>query len=624
MTDLLFSIGLWFDRHILLYWAVSLLAHVVMIALVFPTSLRYLSQRLGTWVASPLVYLASVLFLLFWYRYPWVMIDRELNLDESHWLLQAMCYVNDPVPWRSTYGGTSGPLNAYSLILFHCLGFSLSYSLAHAVSTLLVGLFLLFSFASVRLIFGDAVARPAILPAATFLLHAHHHDLVHLASEYLPLVLLSLAVLLLLLALRATTWRPLLLAFAGMILSCVAFAKLQAVPIGFVIGTCSLLIICCAIHGRHDRLIATIAYLAGVAITPLFFTAVMVSANCFQNFYEYYLLTGLSYGHVHATPQETVPPVSWLFQLIMMNTGMLLLIIQTSAVVLLGLGIFLFGGSKPTDRVLIAAVLFTVLTLIATGYAIVRPAMAFLHYLLFLLAPCTWLIAAGMSLVAQDWQIVQRHSTDRPLGSPAAARDQSTEKPAASRLALVLVFILTMPAVRAFLTELKNPEPHGMLHRVTELTRGPTAVLLRKLADAKDRLLVWGWRPDIYVESGLTPALQQAETKDAFMPCPHQGKSRRRLIDEMNHTRPEWFIDAVAPVGRVGLPLFVRLWGPAASTRKIAGHETFPALGSLVDRNYRLVAEMRLPAGGQAPPDQIEGVRIYRRKENVNWSSDEE
>jgi hypothetical protein len=135
--------------------------------------------------------------LLTW-RWPFLQLDRELNPDESQFMAQALKYRIDPLPWRSSNGGSAGPLESYVLVWPFLFGMKLSYLNARLTGIALILVTLYFYIKTAAALVGRDLARLAVLPLAAFYVFAIKSDFTHYSSEHLPMALMAAAVYLLL------------------------------------------------------------------------------------------------------------------------------------------------------------------------------------------------------------------------------------------------------------------------------------------------------------------------------------------------------------------------------------------------------------------------------------------
>jgi hypothetical protein len=117
--------------------------------------------------------------------------------------------------------------------------------------------------------------------------------------------------------------------------------------------------------------------------------------------------------------------------------------------------------------------------------------------------------------------------------------------------------------------------------------------LMNQFAKPGDLVTVWGFAPELYVETGTLPA-----TRDSHMPYqmmfagPLLAYYRDRFMEDLQLRPPKVFVDAV---------------GPGQSEyrdREAHGYETFPALREYVDRNFYLAGD-------------VDGVRVFARKRDT-------
>ncbi|SDT96009.1 4-amino-4-deoxy-L-arabinose transferase [Verrucomicrobium sp. GAS474] len=157
----------------------------------------------------------------------------------------------------------------------------------------------------------------------------------------------------------------------------------------------------------------------------------------------------------------------------------------------------------------------------------------------------------------------------------------------AAQLPLPFVLLLVLPLV--FLLHYAN---HYRGTVAASLVRAgapsPLAALLRAEARPGDRLAIWGWGPEIAVESGLPLGTREPETHIAVKPGPRQEAYRARFLGDLERNRPRFFLDSTGPAN-----FFY-------SDRQRFGPETFPALDRHLAAQYRL-------------REEIGGMRLYVR-----------
>lgn len=107
-----------------------------------------------------------------------------------------------------------------------------------------------------------------------------------------------------------------------------------------------------------------------------------------------------------------------------------------------------------------------------------------------------------------------------------------------------------------------------------------TGVRLRALRQADDALVVWGARPQIYVESGFRSPVNSSVTSGELLATnPARDRYRARFLAEMLAEKPSYFVDGGAP----GIPGY--------ADRARSGMETFPALRKHVENYFTLLKD---------------------------------
>jgi hypothetical protein len=163
----------------------------------------------------------------------------ELNPDESQLLAGALALEQDPRFWRSVDGTTFGPLDYCALLPTRLLGLPLDYGSSKLVGVLLAWSTLVCLFASLRCFLDEAPSRLLTLPLLVLYSGVTNIHLLPYLSEALPCFLIGVATAMTLsLSVRRPRWPT--CAWLGLVLAAIPFAKLQAAPVGLVLGTIAL------------------------------------------------------------------------------------------------------------------------------------------------------------------------------------------------------------------------------------------------------------------------------------------------------------------------------------------------------------------------------------------------
>ena len=124
-----------------------------------------------------------------------IVYPAELSADESELLVQIDRYEHDLMPWRSVDGSTIGPVNPWFLLVVKQTGWPISYSGIHFLSALLQALIAIVSYYTVRLFLPFGPACLAGLAGTLALAGSASINFMYFATELVPALALSLAVL---------------------------------------------------------------------------------------------------------------------------------------------------------------------------------------------------------------------------------------------------------------------------------------------------------------------------------------------------------------------------------------------------------------------------------------------
>src|SRR5882757_8822920 len=146
----------WLDAHPQSYWALLALP-TLLLFLRFWQAVRAATATPNRPAVSPGWRDGAVLglFLLAW-RWPFLLVAREFNPDESQLIAGALTLTRDPVFWRSVDGNTAGPFDFYALLPLHWLGLPLDYFTARLTGLLIIWGTLFLCLRTLARIFGPA------------------------------------------------------------------------------------------------------------------------------------------------------------------------------------------------------------------------------------------------------------------------------------------------------------------------------------------------------------------------------------------------------------------------------------------------------------------------------------
>ena len=108
-------------------------------------------------------------------------------------------------------------------------------------------------------------------------------------------------------------------------------------------------------------------------------------------------------------------------------------------------------------------------------------------------------------------------------------------------------------------------------------------------------MVVWGWMPGLYVETGIPPGTRHAVCHFVIDPGPSRDRLRASFLGDIQREAPDVIVDAIADG--------CFRWGWGRRERL----DSFPELALLVQRDYTLVEERSFGEGGDP-------VRVYVRR----------
>ena len=467
---------------------------------------------------------------------------------------------------------THGPLSSlplYLLSIKSMFGARLMAALLSYITFLLSWYFL-----------AELVGREPAFTAGGVLIWLHSFQsaylvYVHYTSHHIPLLIISMALLILVLTMNARLapkWGGPLLA---MCLGALPFAKLQTVPLALILAVFSLIWFL-----RHSELekvekikIGALSVLSSAVVPALYLVPVIVQGQ-FHDFYLRYIKSNLA--HASSSRQATFDPQSGLH--IEFKKFSMLEKLQKSSEILT------FPGAKP---LLLGTLLLTVGTLIwyrlskksANTEPLLEPSKAILvaivvmgafwgvissgsffqHYLLQLALPVVLVLAVALKAVRSDPKAI-------------------------SPVFCFLFGLVMLPlALWGFPTKLRPMLSFSTLtpQQQHDFIGLDYLAHLNERVKPGDKLAVWGYFPMAWVRTLTVPAGKDITCERLLEDRFDTAYYRKEYLEEFTQDPPKVFFDSVAEMGNSECPLYARpqRWG----------HENFPELSSFIKENYELV-----------------------------------
>jgi hypothetical protein len=584
--------------------------------------LNYFARHSGTqwpaWVhkvaRSRQLFFGSVAGCLAVCRFPGLFVG-QINPDEQLFLAAAHKLFRDPIFFRAVDCGTSGPFNIFPLMFPALFGISPDYASARLIALLIIFVSICLIYCTFALLADEAVARIAILPAAGAFAVIKQRDFQLYISEYVPLILLAVALYVCAKILHSPHWHAWRVAGLGSLTAAAFLTKMQAVP---MVGCVSLVAVACIYGSGHARRWWRPLFFFAAGLAPLLALNAIIctAAGVWHDFWLEYIVANYNYAQSHVT---VAGEISRFADFVLSVEDMRLLIVTLFAILaayvyqtirsegpsdltmfvqmgavsgfaaVAGAGFLRAGGSgiaasagvfalallpgsfillcRNGDRrpapvrwfgFLTAAVLASALVAV---YAPHRPFRPFEHYLILLVFPLT---------MAMAWPVIACFAG--PTASGSSNGGPSPGRRSGSPLPFVLLFV-TLTLLRQL--SLAGPAEFVNFGTMPSTVRPPGSELIDSFTQPTDGITVWGWDSPAYLGAG-----RFAATKDIVTPNLFRSDDEVRVYYRDAYLRalrrhpPKLFVDAVASS-----------WG-AAILGKSQGFEVIPEISAAIQAGY--------------------------------------
>lgn len=511
---------------------------------------------------GPKIFAAAMVAVLMAFRWPVIFNPRNAGIDEGLWIGGTLTLFKDPIFWRGVDGDSAGPLVFYALMPLGPLGL-LNFAGIKLAATLLLWAALWFSYAGLRAVWGDALARLGVLPAACFFAFETRLEFVSYSTEHVTLLLLAAGWWGVLRAVaRPESLGPELGPWivAGSALGAVPFAKLQGVPMaGLLVAAALAWAVTRRTWTARRRVGAIATFAAAVCFVPLVFSLMLTAGLKWEDFWIPWIELNRARSAGAFGVDAAGGFLAWQF------------IAQTRL-----FQVLLFGAPLVAVAAVLArpqwrgarawaAVVSIGLLGVSVAAALV-PAYSF-HHLHFLVLPLALMAA---STLAMGWSL--------PTGEPEWRR---------RGLLAVILMVLVVPQVALWLRRGNAGVPATPPSLRVET--GPLALEILRRAGADDRLIVWGTQHVLHAQTGLAQGTREANPRIPVVPPRFRDYYRRRYLADWERSRARFFVDQTS-----ARPEDARL-------RARWGHEADPEVRDYVARHYDYMGE-------------FEGMRLYVRK----------
>ncbi len=475
-------------------------------------------------------------------RFPTLALP-ELNPDESEDIANARTLLADPRFGLSAEGHTHGPLAILSNLLPCLVGLPVDYASVRLVGVLMLAFAGLTLRRILGLLFDAEMARLALTPFVVAMAWLSHWDYLAYNGEHPLGLLLLLGILATLEASRRSG--PLALATAagaGLALGLMPFVKLQGAPLALATTVWSALFLARSPRSRREGLLRCLAVGASATAPLLAFVGYGMASGLLGHLWISYVLAGLE--QVFWAPPAAF--FGWLLERSHDEAATPFLLVTLAS---LAVAATILGGRGRLHSV--GAVLASVVLSGVALFAVYRPGANYDHYLVLLAFPLGLLNGVLFGALRAS------------LARPTSRRWLSLSFVFFGAL-LPLPWALGRSAV--VLVGAAAPEEAS-----------PVASEIAKYARRGEPIVVWGWQPKYYVETGTIQGTRYAHSARAMEGfAPRHDYFLSLFLEDFDRTRPVVFADS----------------GHKYQPREEFDPDQFPALAARLAAGYRKVADI--------------------------------
>jgi len=466
-----------------------------------------------------LAFLGVVFLGLLCSRYHILLYPHELNIDESQFISQAHGYTRTWIPF-SQDGHTCGPLNYYILMWPAALGTPITYFTIRLTGFIFILLTVLYARRAVALIAGNRPSYLLTLPLVSFYFFAYENGFVHYSSEHFPDLLLAFSIWQIAKYWRLGHARFFLL---GFILGAIPFTKLQASPLAvylFAIAT-GLILYYGPRRAKGSWPRECVALFLGGATFPLIIIVPLLAVGTLGDAIHRYIIITSQYGAGVMTTD--LIPLPHLIQYLAEDGPQFTLyfagMMSLAAVILLT-----WVGREKAQRSWLIGFALAAIYLALTIYAVLKPDLAYAHYLLLLPQPVLFLLA---------W-IFRGYRLHRP----ASLQKNS----AAVASALIAISFFSIPMY--LFMQHKLPHLHDAAY-TREPAIDPVSIYIKSVATPDDFMANWGYSTKYYVEANVPPGVRDFATLYEPLPNPSYDYYRNGFLEDLKKNKPKVIVDSI-------------------------------------------------------------------------------
>lgn len=509
---------------------------------------------------SEFFFIAALFLFSGFMRLPVFLYNLPLNPDESQMLAQGLTLPIDPVLYRSVDPTTSGPINTYLLTFFHLIGFRLDFHIAHFLSWFITVTAIYFLYKTLKRLVSTYIAQLAVIPTVAFFSFTQDANYIHYYSEGIAIILLNYCIFLLVRWEQVKTFRLVELISFGVSIGLIVLCKIQAIPLAFVLGIWSLVLV--FMVAKQKWVTYSIVISGSVLAVWGGWLLYMQVNGVLDDFYLYYII-GNAQLKVHFSDESRRS--FWVF---LVRLPMIIYTEGTQInywfVPFLGLGlVFIIKHFSKAVLTKIAQSnhyfwVMMVGYLLMVMAVIIRTGSFYPHHFLYFITPGCLL--TGLFLQQLSFPAIWKWGV------------------------LLTQFVFVAAGTRRIIIQSPINAYKTSYSRQNEL--GAVSKTILKYAKPGDYLAVWGWSCEYHVETQMPQGVNENHSVRSAMKHPLQSAYYQRYIRDLQRNKPKVFVDAMTTT---------TIW---MDDPKKYGHQNYPELAKFVADNYVFKAK-------------IDSVKIY-------------
>lgn len=499
-----------------------------------------------------------ILFVITFGRFNSTLLGYEfLNTDEFVIGAKALRLIKNNFNFYEFDGDTSGLLNALFLTWPKIFDLDVSFLSIRISSILVIGLILYFTYKIINNNLDKKLSFIIFLPLLLFFSFSKDADFIHYTNELIATLLIIISFFLIMQGIRINMLKKYFL--VGFILSSVLFAKMQFFPVAVIIFMTVLINQYLKTKNFKTLIVLLLGFSSPIVLVSIYYFLNQNFIDLFYNVIHYPLsdliTRNLSSDQIIADTNSLIAiknsnKLNILIEHLKLNAVFHL--IYFYALILI---FFLFYIKKINllkkginfELILVAVSIFSSLIISLVTGSVHR------HYLIVLLP----MIPIFISFFIKFYQ-----------------RHLEFNKNFIIFLApLYSIFIISLILENSKFYSKKFKHVNYFDNKIN--FSNPNILEFLNL-EKRDKIIVWGWKPELYILSGLSPAARDTVNQKQIDYKSKREYFRKRFISDFEKNNPTLVVDYVKPNGYM-------------FTQETQNVESFPDLTYLLKRDFKKI-----------------------------------